>query len=171
MKITHATPGPKRDTGDTGAAALRRYAACGLALAALLPALASAYGTCNAYLNADGTVQAVRGEGDCWIGWPSRIATGVYTVGVSYPITDGTDPATGAPIRTLQPGICTISAGSDHAGAASVKMIPDFKPTMSPQPVPSTHNGRVTYTVRTFAAGPGPTLVPADLDFSMLCIN
>ncbi|MGO1070369.1 hypothetical protein [Lysobacter sp. CA199] len=137
----------------------------------LAPSIALGYGTCNIYINADGTVQANRGEGDCAVMPPTRVGIGVYTVGVSYPVVEEADPATGAAVYTFHAGICTASVFSDHTGASSVKMYPDAKPTSYPRRVPQGHNGLLTYTVRTFAATPGPTLVPADQDFSMICIN
>lgn len=143
------------------------------ALLALLfaPSIAFAYGTCNAYINADGSSQARRGEGDCWVMDPTRVSAGVYKVGVNYPINEATDPATGSLIYTFHPGTCTVSTGNSNARASSVKMFPDIKPTSVPQTVPQGHSGTVTYTVRTFAAAFGPTLVPADQDFTLLCIN
>lgn len=132
---------------------------------------AFAYGTCTAYINADGSIQARRGESDCWIQDPIRIGIGVYKVGVNHPLEEASDPSTGALIHTLHPSICTATSGSGAGEAASVKLWPDLKPTTAPRVVPEGHDGTVTYTIRTHSAGSGPALAPADLDFALICVN
>lgn len=155
----------------------RRFAAGPAAVACvafvciLVSPAAAAYGTCTAYINADGSVQARRGESDCWIMNPTRVGVGVYTVGVNHPVEDTTDPATGAPIRTLHPSICTVASGNGSDAASSVKLWPDLKPTTSPRVVPQGHDGTVTYTIRTHAVVSGSMPTPADLDFSLICVN
>lgn len=148
-------------------------AACaGIALACAIASPAVfAYGTCTAYINADGSVQARRGETDCWINNPVRVSPGVYKVGVNHPIEETTDPATGAVLYTLHASICTVTAGNGSDAASTVKIWPDLKPTTAPRVVPPGHDGTVTYTVRTHAAIDASPLAPTDLDFSLSCVN
>ncbi|MGO1070368.1 hypothetical protein [Lysobacter sp. CA199] len=138
-----------------------------LALAAV-----SAHGKCATYINADGSVQAKHGEADCYAGGSaSRIATGVYSVDVSYPLDSQVDEETGVWSYSFTQGICSASISNNDPRVSSIQLSTSDKPHNFLHDVPHDYSSVVSYTVRTFAATTGPTLVPADQDFTMICID
>lgn len=164
-------------SADITSRAMRRSGHGTTAAAALLaPLLAlaafSAHGKCAAYINADGSSQTSHAESDCYAGIaPSRIGTGVYTVGVQYPLESEIDEETGTYTYSFNQGICTASISDNDPRASSITISPSVKPNAMFEIVPPDFNTVIVYTVRTFAAARGPTLKPADQDFTIACID
>lgn len=130
----------------------------------------TAHGKCVGYINSDGSLQTSTGESDCGIGVaPSRISTGVYRVGVGYPLDREIDEETGVYTYIFTQGICTASISDDSPAASSISISSAVKPDHLLHEVPEGSSDVIFYTIRTFSAVDGPALVPADQDFTMAC--
>ncbi|QQP95301.1 hypothetical protein [Lysobacter enzymogenes] len=130
----------------------------------------TAHGKCVGYINSDGSLQTSTGESDCGIGVaPSRVSTGVYRIGVGYPLDSEIDEETGVYTYIFTQGICTASISDDGSAASSISISSTVKPDHLLHEVPEGSNDVIFYTVRTFSAVDGLSLVPTDQDFTMAC--
>ena len=162
----HTTPAATPRRSGRG---LRTRIVLALLIAAAAP---FAHAKCAAYINADGSVRAYRNGADCYAGTSStRVAPGVYRVGVGYPLDSEIDEESGVYTYSFTQGICNASLSDGAAQASSISMQPSVKPKAMFDIVGADYDANIVYTVRTFAANQGPTLVPADQDFSLMCVD
>ncbi|ALN55835.1 hypothetical protein GLE_0477 [Lysobacter enzymogenes] len=163
---TPSTPSTRR-TGR----GLRARAALAVLVAATIAA-PLAHAKCAAYINADGSLRAYRYGADCYAGSSSvRVAPGVYRVSVGYPLDWEIDEESGVYTYSFTQGICNASLSDGATHASSISIHSSIKPSQYSDTVGPDYDANIVYTVRTFAATQGPTLVPADQDFTLMCVD